>query len=66
VTASSIGRRPTRSDSHAMPTSAGIRSAMLMVLMVSGGQDLQFVSSGNEFKATDRSYAYDYTIRPLQ
>ena len=49
-----------------MPTSAGIRSAMLMVLMVSGGQDLQFVSSGNEFKATDRSYAYDYTIRPLQ
>jgi len=31
-----------------------------------GGQDLQFVSSGNEFKATDRSYAYDYTIRPLQ
>ena len=29
-----------------------------------GGLDLQFVSSGNEFKATGHGYPYDYTIRP--
>jgi hypothetical protein len=28
------------------------------------GHDLQFVSSGNEFKATGRGYPYDYAIRP--
>lgn len=30
-----------------------------------GGLDLQFVASGNEFKATGHGYPYDYTIRPL-
>jgi hypothetical protein len=28
------------------------------------GRDLQFVSSGNEFRATGQGHAYDYTIRP--